>query len=394
MSEFLHSNLLKCKKLQYSDDERDFDDEREELDETMSTQKMSTSSSDSYSSNSSDQNYNQNQQNQNLEGEEKDEERNDGSSNDSSADSSSSASASDSESPNSPNSEEYGEGEEGEDEGDEGECSDEWAEEGDENEDGDEEEGEDEGEEGGDDDYEDDYDAQGQCGSHVYSYNTHQVVDFKQSNDKLYATEFYRFVEYFAEEKTRLFDHRSADEINIKKLMFRPFERRPLSYYKQMRVKDSVILILDNSGSMDWWARNLQMLASIALARNDILVYIAPNGWIEERLLSNHRRRHVAHDTVLKTLTGRRIIYVGDFDGADTPIQLSWSNDVIWICPETRYRRFQSHDWVNYDEKHFKGVFIRAWDLCEMFEGLKKVTRFYNLWIDFHEGDCYDDDGW
>jgi len=381
MSEFLHFNLLKCKKLQYSDDERDFDDEREELDETMSTP-----SSDSYSSsNSSDQNYNQNQnqnqQSQNLEGEgEKDEEGNDGSSqasNDSSADSSSSASGS--ESPNSPNSEEYGEG-------------DEWAEEGDEN--GDEGEGEDEGEEGGDDDYEDGYDVQGQCGSHVYNYNTHQVVDFKQSNDKLYATEFYRFIEYFAEEKTKLFDHRSAEEINIKKLMFRPFEKRPLSYYKQMRVKDSVILILDNSGSMDWWARNLQMLASIALARNDILVYVAPNGYIEERLLSNYRRRHVVHDTVLKTLTGRRIIYVGDFDGADTPIQLSWSNDVIWICPETRYRKFKSHDWVNYDEKHFKGVFIRAWNIHEMFEGLKKVTRFYNLWIDFHEGDCYDDDGW
>ena len=380
MTEFLHSNLLKCKKLQYSDYS---DYEREELDETMSTP-----SSDSYSSNSSDQNYNQNQnqnQQRNFEGEEeKDEEGNGGSSqasNDSSADSSSSTE----------------EKEGGEDETkneDEGECGEEGGEEVDEDGDeGDEGEEEDEGEEGDD---EDGYDVQGQCGSHVYNYNTHQVVDFQQfhENRKFYATEFYRFIEYFAEEKTKLYDHRSAEEINIKKLMFRPFERRPLSYYKQTRIRDNVVLILDNSGSMDWWAHNLQMLASIALARNDILVYVAPNGYIEERLLSNYRRRHVVHDTVLKTLTGRRIIYVGDFDGADTPIQLSWSNDVIWICPETRYRKFKSHDWVNYDEKHFKGVFIRAWNIHEMFEGLKKVTRFYNLWIDFHEGDCYDDDGW
>jgi len=211
-------------------------------------------------------------------------------------------------------------------------------------------------------------------------------------DEKYYATRFYQFIEYFAEEKLKFFDPKNAEEFNIKKLMLRQYERKPLNHYRQSRIRDSIILILDNSGSMYWWAHNLQILASIALSRNDIIVYIAPNGFIEERLLQNYRRCFVMHDKVIKSLKGRRIIYVGDFDGANTPIELSWCNDVLWVCPEDRYRRFKSHDWVSYDERYFKGVFIRAWNLGEMFEGLKKVTRFNNLWIDFHEKDKYYDD--
>jgi len=227
-----------------------------------------------------------------------------------------------------------------------------------------------------------------------YNYNTNQVVDLNGRivSAKYYATEFYRFLENFAEEKTKVFDVKSCDEYNVKKLMFRHYQRKPLSYYKQSRVRDAIVLILDNSGSMDWWSENLQLLASLALDRKDVEVYIAPNGWVEERLLPNGHRHTVFHDNVVKQLKGRRIVYVGDFDGADTPITLSWFNDVIWICPEERYRRFRSHDWVHYDESYFKGVFIRAWTLQEMFQGLTKVCRFGNLWIDFHVDDKFDDD--
>jgi hypothetical protein len=227
-----------------------------------------------------------------------------------------------------------------------------------------------------------------------YNYNTYQVVDLNGGvvSQKYYSTQFYRFLENFAEEKTKVFDVKSCDEYNVKKLMFRAYERRPLSYYKQSRIRDAIVLILDNSGSMDWWSENLQLLASLALNRKDVEAYIAPNGWIEEKLLPNGHRHTVFHDDVVKKLKGRRIMYVGDFDGANTPIVLSWANDVIWICPEERYRRFKSHDWVHYDESYFKGVFIRAWSLEEMFQGLAKVCRFGNLWIDFHTNYKFDDD--
>ncbi|MMZ68104.1 hypothetical protein D1872_307540 [compost metagenome] len=94
----------------------------------------------------------------------------------------------------------------------------------------------------------------------------------------------------------------------------------------------------------------------------------------------------------MKSLAGRKIIYVGDYDGADTPIELSKVSEVVWIAPETRYRYAINHDWVEHDDSEFKGVFIRAWNLDEMFEGLKRVTRFYNLRIDLHENNVYEDD--
>jgi hypothetical protein len=159
----------------------------------------------------------------------------------------------------------------------------------------------------------------------------------------------------------------------------------------QARVKESMVVLLDNSGSMDWWAENLQLLASIALSRGDVEIYAAPNGSIQTRLM-DRGYVPVDHAEAVKKLQGRRVIYVGDFDGANTPIELSWSNDVIWICPEIRYRRFEAHDWVDYTEEDFKGVFIRAWTLEEVFSALRKVDRFYNLWIDFHEDHTFDDD--
>jgi len=84
---------------------------------------------------------------------------------------------------------------------------------------------------------------------------------------------------------------------------------------------------------------------------------------------------------VKKAASGRKVIYFGDFDGANTPIELSRHNEVIWIAPEGRYRRFLSHSWVKYDESKFKGAFIRAFTTDDIMKGLKKVlggTR----WVD------------
>jgi hypothetical protein len=226
----------------------------------------------------------------------------------------------------------------------------------------------------------------------VGEYNTEQVVDlgcYRRASLFL-ATEFYRLLEMFMEEKTKVFDSRGADEFNVRRLLLRPYERKPLSHYRQAKIKDGVVVILDNSGSMEWWAEELRLLASIALVRGDAEVYVAPNGAIQARL-TNKGYVPVDHNIVQK-LRGRKIVYVGDFDGANTPIVLSWSNDVIWICPEARYRRFESHDWVHYREEDFKGAFLRVWTLDEMFNALRKVDRFYNLWIDFHENYVFSDD--
>jgi len=229
-------------------------------------------------------------------------------------------------------------------------------------------------------------------GAYVGEYNTEQAVKLGGHTTSLFlTTEFYRLLEIFMEERTKVFDNRGAEEYNVRKLILRPYEKKPLSHYMQARVKEAIVILLDNSGSMEWWAENLQLLASIALSRDDVEIYVAPNGNVQERL-TKRGRVPVSHDEVIQSLRGRRVVYVGDFDGADTPIVLSWANDVVWICPEARYRRFESHDWVHYNEESFRGAFIRAWTLEEVFSALKRIDRFYNLWIDFHENYAFSDD--
>ena len=217
------------------------------------------------------------------------------------------------------------------------------------------------------------------------TYNTQQVVDVANAvsaSSKYHQTEFWRFIEMIAEEKTRAFDPMGSDEYNAKKLMFRQYERKPLSSYKMSRVREAVIILLDNSGSMRWWSNNLQILADLAMQRNDVEVYLAPNGHIEEMIYPKYQL--VNHDDVMKRLRNRKIIYVGDFDGADTPIILSWYNDVIWICPEERYIRFLEHDWVHYDELRYKGAFLRIFTLQELFSAFKKLLSAPTLrfWYD------------
>jgi len=220
-----------------------------------------------------------------------------------------------------------------------------------------------------------------QTPSHVYNtQRAFEIISNADFNVKYYQTEFYRFLEMIAEEKTKVCDPASAEEYNMKKLMFRPYEKRPLSHYKMARIREAVVLILDNSGSMRWWARNLQILAELAMMRNDVEVYIAPNGYIEETLWP--RRQRVSHSEVMKRLRGRRIIYVGDFDGADTPIELSWYNDVIWVCPESRYKHFLQHGWVHYGEEDYRGAFLRVFTLDEMFSAFKRVLSSPRVWID------------
>ena len=192
-------------------------------------------------------------------------------------------------------------------------------------------------------------------------------------------TEFYRIVEMIAEERTKHFDPLHGDEYNVKKLLMRRYEGKPLTSYKMYRVRESVMLILDNSGSMATWANMLTALARLAAQRRDVEVYLAPNGHVEAQI--SPTKRDVSHDHFISRTIRRVIIYVGDFDGGDTPVVLSWHNEVYWLAPEDRYRRFKSHNCVHYDESQFKGFFIRVFTLQEMIYGLKKAMSGVR-WID------------
>ncbi len=194
-------------------------------------------------------------------------------------------------------------------------------------------------------------------------------------------TEFYRIVEMIAEEKSKHFDPSLGGiaEYNVKKLFMRRYEGKPLTSYKTYRVRESVMLILDNSGSMAAWADMLSALAALAAKRRDIEVFLAPNGKVEKQI--SPIERSVKHNEFMDKTLRRTIIYVGDFDGGDTPVVLSWQNTVYWVAPEERYRRFKEHDWMHYEENKFKGYFIRVFTIEDMLDAFKKAVSGLR-WID------------
>jgi len=220
-------------------------------------------------------------------------------------------------------------------------------------------------------------------------FNTAQAVDveperLQRSDLRRLQTEFYRVLEMLAEEKTKHFDPSLVGglvkaEYDVKKMALRRYEGKPPTKYKAPRVREAVVLVLDNSGSMVEWADMLRAMAELAARRRDVEVYLAPNGYVEEQIAPVRRR--VNHGDFMKKMSGRKIIYVGDFDGANTPIELSWRNEVIWIAPESRYRRFLSHSWVKYDEPKYKGAFIRTFTIDDTLKALKKVLGG-TKWID------------
>jgi hypothetical protein len=259
-------------------------------------------------------------------------------------------------------------------------------------------EDEDYDEEDEEDDYDDDYDDEDE-------FNRSEIVEIdgkyrnKESVARMLANAIYRLIEYLSDETKNPSNIPSPSSVlNVKRLLLRPYERKPLSSYYYYRERSSVIIILDNSGSMNWLEDELNAFFNAALMRRDIELYIAPNGSIEKKYDFAEKRFHsISHEYGMQLIraSGLPVIYFGDFDGADTAVELSWTNRVFWVCPETRYEKFKYHDWVNYDEDDFKGFFGRAFDSEEIIEVLtifsKNITRT-RFWYDMHGPDDFEYD--
>jgi hypothetical protein len=245
-------------------------------------------------------------------------------------------------------------------------------------------------------------------------YNTQQVfkINVKHAIKRRLYLAFYRLVEYLSdEEKQPTLLPGQTLILNVKKLMMRQYERKPLDAYYYYRTRSQVILILDNSGSMTWLVTELNTFFKAALKRKDVQIYVAPNGHIEEYYNDKTKRFEVIdHQYAIQQIIKSSLpaIYVGDFDGANTPIELSWTNRVYWICTEKRYKYFSHHDWVGrclevdsygdckvfrpYHEDDFKGFFGRTSDDEEMITVLKEFAKNVykqHFWYDKHDIDDF-----
>ena len=255
-----------------------------------------------------------------------------------------------------------------------------------------------------DDYYEDEEDQED-----TTQYNTQQAFEINEKHSikrQLYLA-FYRLVEYLSdEEKQPTLLPGPTLVLNVKKLMMRQYERKPLNAYYYFRTRSQVFLILDNSGSMTWLIDELDTFFKAALKRKDVIIYVAPNGHIEEYYNDKTKRFElIDHEDAIQQIikSSLPVVYIGDFDGANTPIELSWTNRVYWICPETRYKYFSHHDWVGrcvkvdshdnckdfqpYYEDDFKGFFGRTFDDEEMMTVLKEFAKNVykqRFWYDKH----------
>ena len=244
---------------------------------------------------------------------------------------------------------------------------------------------------------------------HTAQYNTQQAFQINEDPNverQLYLT-FYRLVEYLSDEEKQPTSLLSPTLVlNVKKLMMRQYERKPLNAYYYYRTRSQVVLILDNSGSMDWLMDELDTFFNAALKRKDVQIYIAPNGYIQQYYNDKAKRfEPIDHEDAIHRIvqSSLPVIYVGDFDGANTPIELSWTNRVYWICSETRYKYFVHHDWVGrclkedqdgdcidfkrYHEDDFKGFFGRTFNDKEMITVLKEFAKNIQkqrFWYDKH----------
>ena len=158
------------------------------------------------------------------------------------------------------------------------------------------------------------------------------------------------------------------DEWSVPALMERRLTRIPLNHCRQSRERESVVVILDTSGSCLPQARFYNRLADAAVQVGDVELYAAPNAGLRARRTA--RGWEGLADTAWP-FHRRTIIFFGDYDGGDAVVETSGSNRVYWLCSEGgRYPSMTQHPWCTHPLSHFRGIyhdcnaegdFLRLW---------------------------------
>jgi len=183
-----------------------------------------------------------------------------------------------------------------------------------------------------------------------------------------------------------------------KLLMKRVLDRRPLSACRVTRT-EPVVLILDTSGSMEELVELMSEITAAARRRGDLEIYTAPNGIISRRVKGRVEvdmyMSENFHRKVMRQITGRAVVYVGDFDGGDTPFELAIKNRVLWLCNEDRYEDTDEHDWCSHSLCEYPRTCRIEWvygieDILRVARGQKTEQRLY----DEYEEDWDEEEDW
>ena len=124
-----------------------------------------------------------------------------------------------------------------------------------------------------------------------------------------------------------------------RKIMRRQIDRRPLRHCKMDYTKRRLALLVDTSPSCRDEAVFYSKIATGALLRDDIDLFLCPNGRIEARF-DPEPMRFVDDDRGSDwVLDGRVVLYFTDWDGTDELVQHSRTCTLYWFdnCPPSDY---------------------------------------------------------
>ena len=205
-------------------------------------------------------------------------------------------------------------------------------------------------------------------------YNSESVVEHEHVSIPALRHVWYRLVDAIADERAG--EEEGTEILSIKKLVRRVIDKRPLHRCYSKIIRENIYLLLDDSGSMWWWANILNAISTVSQKRKDITLLWCPNGDLSDGWGGDDRINDPKD--IPKTWKNTTVIYIGDFDGGNAPYFLAKAGaTVIWFCPEDRYEDTIEHDWCSYSlEEYPKNVyFYRTLTLRGLFISIKKAMK-------------------
>ena len=116
-----------------------------------------------------------------------------------------------------------------------------------------------------------------------------------------------------------------------RKIMRRQIDRRPLSHCKMDYTKRRLALLVDTSPSCRDEAIFYSKIASGAMLRDDIDLFLCPNGRVDARF-DRDEMRFVSDDRGADwVLDGRTVLYFTDWDGADEIVEHARTCTLYWF---------------------------------------------------------------
>jgi len=162
-----------------------------------------------------------------------------------------------------------------------------------------------------------------------------------------------------------VFEVPGTDQLDMRAVIKRVVTKAPLWHCYKNEIKNQVLVLIDNSGSMDHSYLLMKAAYETASRMQNVQAFYMPNGQFDYRISDKEKRQ------IEQAMAAAQVVlYIGDFDGANLPIELAYAGkEVLWVCPEmARYERIEDHDWVSYTQA----------DLAK----LQASQRLWIYWVD------------